>query len=130
MSKREDIFIEKIKEFEKIQDDYLEIIEESFEFIRSRNITEKSEIERLLNIVLSMMQTDKTIDLYTRICLYYHAIDKESAMDYAQYYLDMYNDDSVIREIINVEKQIKKIRNWRCFRKNNGSYEKIFELFD
>ena len=107
MDKREKVFIEKIKEFMEMQDDYLEMMEEAFEFIRYRNITRSSEIERLLDMVLGMIQTDKTNDLYTRICKYYHAIDREAAMDYAQFYLEMYDDDSVIRKIIEEERRRK-----------------------
>ena len=107
MDKREKVFIEKIKEFMEMQDDYLEMMEEAFEFIRYRNITRASEIERLLDTVLGMIQTDETNDLYTRICLYYHAIDREAAMDYAQFYLEMYDDDSVIRKIIEEERRRK-----------------------
>ncbi len=90
------------------QNGYLNYLEEYFEFIRYRNITRRSEIERLLDTVLGMIQTDETMDLYTRICLYYHAIDRESAMDYAQYYLEMYNEDNVIREVMKTEREIKK----------------------
>lgn len=112
MNKRESAFIEKIKEFMEVQDDCVERLEESFEFIRYRNITRRSEIERLLDKVLSMMPTDKTVDLYTRICLYYHSIDKEAAMDYAQYYLEMYDDDSVIRKIIDVEENMRRMKKY------------------
>lgn len=108
MDKREKVFIEKIKEFMEMQDDYLEMMEEAFEFIRYRNITRSSEIERLLDMVLGMIQTDKTNDLYTRICKYYHAIDRDGANDYAQFYLEFYDDDSVIRELRKMEKEIKK----------------------
>ncbi len=108
MDKREKAFIEKIKEFMEVQDDYLNYLEEYFDFIRYRNITRNSEIEHLLDIVLGMIPTDKTVDLYTRICLYYHAIDRQCAMEYAQFYLEMYNDDTVIREVMKTEREIKK----------------------
>ena len=89
------------------QKDDLHYLEESFEFIRYRNITKVSEILLLLDRILNMFQTNKTLDLYIRVCSYYHAFDKEGAMEYAQFYLDMYNDDRVIREIRKIEKEIK-----------------------
>lgn len=107
MDKRETTFIGKIKDFMEVQNDCFEMMEEYFEFIRYRNITKKGDIERLLDTILGMSQTNKTTDLYTRVCLYYHAIDKEAAMDYAQYYLEMYNDDTVFRKVIDTEKQLK-----------------------
>ncbi len=89
------------------QKNCLNYLEESFEYIRYRNITRVSEIEYLLDSILSMFQTNETLDLYIRVCSYYHAFDKEGAMEYAQFYLDMYNDDRVIREIRKIEKEIK-----------------------
>lgn len=72
---------------------YLNYLEEPFEFIRYRNITRKSERERLLDTVLEMIPTVDIVDLYMRICSYYHAINRDATMDYAQYYLEMYDDD-------------------------------------
>lgn len=89
------------------QKGYLNYLEEYFDFISNRDTTRKSEIEDLLDIVLNMFQTNETLDLYIRICSYYHAIDRENAMEYAQFYLDMYYDDRVIREIRKIEKEIK-----------------------
>ena len=108
MDKNKEIFVEKIREYLKVQNDYLNYLEEHFEFIRYRNITKISEIEHLLDIVLGMFQTSETMDLYTRICLYYHAIDRQGAMEYAQFYLEMYNDDRVIREVMKIERLIKR----------------------
>jgi len=89
------------------QKKYFGIWEEYFEFIKYRNITRVSEIEHLLDSILSMFQTTETLNLYTRVCLYYHAIDKDGAMDYANFYLEMYDDDSVIKEINKIERERK-----------------------
>ena len=103
-----DEIVNAIKEIIDSQKGYLNILEEYFMFIKYRNITRISEIEHLLDNVLSMFQTDETIDLYIRICKYYHAIDRDGANDYAQFYLEFYDDDSVIRELRKMEKEIKK----------------------
>lgn len=89
------------------QKKYLDIWEEYFEFIKYRNITRVSEIEHLLDSILSMFQTNETLDLYTRVCLYYHAIDKEGSRNYANFYLEMYDDDRVIKEINKIDKERK-----------------------
>ena len=90
------------------QKPYLEYLEECFEFIKYRNITRVNQIERLLDDIFNMFQTNETLDLYTRVCLYYHTIDKVAARDYAKFYLDLYEDDTVLNEINKVEGRIKK----------------------
>ena len=109
MSKEEDI-IDEISVFLEEQKGYLERLKLSFEYIKYRNITRRSEIEGLLDAVLSIIQTDDDVKLYTDICLYYHAIDKEAAKAYAKYYLEMYEDDTVIKEIEKVENNINKYK--------------------
>lgn len=100
--------VEEFEGFKELQDFNLMRLEQYFEVIKYRNIIRKSVIEKLLDEVLSMIQTDKTKDLYTRVCLYYHAIDKQDAMEYAQFYLEMYNDDSIIKKIREEEIKVKK----------------------
>ena len=99
--------VNSISDYMQMQDRYLEYLEEYFEFIKYRNITRVSEIEHLLDTVLSMVQTDKTKDLYIRICKYYHAIDREGASDYAKFYFEMYEDDTVVKEINDLEKRVR-----------------------
>ena len=97
-----------VKELKDMQSAYLKELEEYFEFIKYRNITRVSEIEHLLDAVLGAIQTDGALELYIRICSYYHCIDKEGAMDYAKYYLEIYGDDTVVRELEKIERKIKK----------------------
>lgn len=101
---------EEFEGFKELQDFNLMQLEQCFEVIKYRNITKSSVIEHLLDQLLSMIQTNKTRDLYSRICIYYHAINMEAAMEYAQYYLDFYNDDTVIKKIINKDNRIKKLK--------------------
>ena len=90
-----------------MQKPYLKLLEEGFEFIKYRNITRKSQIEKLLDDIFNMFQTNETLDLYTRVCLYYHAIDKEAARDYANFYAELYEDDTVLNEINKIEERMK-----------------------
>ena len=100
--------VEEFEGLKELQDWYLMKLEQFFAVIKYRNITRSSVLEHLLDEILSMMATDETIDLYSRVCLYYHAIDKQAAMEYAQYYVDFYDDDTVIRKIREEELKIKK----------------------
>ena len=87
----------------------LELFEKNFEIIKSKDVIDCNEIVHLLNQMLDMEQTIESKNLYLRICLYYRAIDKEMAMEYAQFYLDTYNDDSVILKIKENETIGKKL---------------------
>lgn len=104
---------EEYRGLKELQDWYLMQLEQYFNVIKYRNITGKSVIEHLLDEVLSMMPTDDTENLYIRACLYYHAIDRQAAMEYAQFYLEMYNDDTVIKKIREEEIKMKKLKNKR-----------------
>ena len=90
------------------QKPYLEYLEEEFEFIKYRNITRERQIEQLLDNVLSLLPTNGTLDLYIRICKYYHAINKEASRDYARFYAEIYEDDTVVNEINKLDERIKK----------------------
>ena len=91
----------------ELQKGYLDLLEESFAFIKYQNITRESQIERLLDEVLNMFQTEEVRELYTRICLYYHAINRETAKDYANIYLELYEDDSILKKIEEIEMEMK-----------------------
>ena len=86
---------------------YLESLKETFEFIKYRNITRESQIERLLDDILSLLQTKETLDLYIRVCEYYFSINREAAIEYAKIYLDMYEDDTVLNKIRKLDVNIK-----------------------
>ena len=90
----------------EFQKGYLDLLEESFAFIKYRNITRESQIERLLDEVLNMFQTEEVRDLYTRICSYYHTINREAARDYANIYLELYEDDSILKKIEEIEMEM------------------------
>lgn len=87
----------------------LELFEKNFEIIKSKDVIDCNEIVHLLNQMLDMEQTIESKNLYLRICLYYRTIDKEMAMEYAQFYLDTYNDGSVILKIKENETTEKKL---------------------
>lgn len=87
----------------------LELFEKNFEIIKSKDVIDCNEIVHLLNQMLDMEQTDQVRSLYTEMCLYYRTIDKEMAMEYAQFYLDTYNDGSVILKIKENETIGKKL---------------------
>ena len=87
----------------------LRMLEKAFGIMKSEGITNTSQIVCMLNQMLDMEQTDQVRSLYIEMCLYYRTIDKEMAMEYAQFYLDTYNDESVILAIKENEKKGKKL---------------------
>ena len=102
-----DDLIPMIKDLIEQQSDYLENLKEEIDNIIKYNLINEHKIETLLDQLLSLIQTDRVVNLYKKLCRYYYSINKKKALDYAKIYLEMYPEEKV-----NIKKRLKKNNNY------------------
>lgn len=92
-----------IKYLLTIQNKVIEDLELRINYIIDNHIIDIHYIESTLDKLLNLIQTDKTVLLYKKLCHYYYFINKEHALEYVQFYLEMYPEEKE-----NIKKKINK----------------------
>lgn len=96
-----DEIIKSINNVLSLQDDYLKSIEKDINLIISNKIIDDSRVEKLLDNLLNLLQTDKVLYLFKKICKYYYYINPVLIIEYCYIYNNLYLDDN--------EKYLKKM---------------------
>ena len=82
-----------IKEVMSLQDGYILSLEREIDFIILNKIVDDNKVATIFDNLLNLLQTDKTLELYKKLCRYYYFVNPRLVTDYVYCYKEMYIDE-------------------------------------